>query len=307
VRGQPGGGLLGQDHPPPAEPRRRPPSQQRPVAHHPDPTARRSRHPRLRPAANHPGQDHQGLPALPQALHRREPFPRSRPASSTPTGSPDIGASNHRGPAPGALPRAHPRTWHGHPSGPMHLPGTVVGGFGPHALTWHGGQRGSPHPVMGCGQPDPPIPVMGYPPGWGPGTEPEGCGAGAAESRRAAGPRVEARPARRTGPGTAGSRRHARTGRRLPGPRRDPAREGPPCPVRAWGPNPDHRARYLHGARRVTTAHRQRWWTRLSTHHPRPAATSRGCTRRGRRRWGGACRCPWVGACGVGRRGPWPR
>jgi hypothetical protein len=64
---------------------------------------------------------------------------------------------------------------------------------------------------------------------------------------------------------------------------------GPTVPGNCMGPNSHgHRARRVPGARA-------------------PGATSRGRTRRGRRRWAGTCRCPWVGACGAGRRGPWPR
>jgi hypothetical protein len=68
--------LSRQDHPPSAQPRRRPPSQQRPVGHHPDPTPHRSRYPRLRPATHRSGQDPQGDHALLKRCLVRELFPR---------------------------------------------------------------------------------------------------------------------------------------------------------------------------------------------------------------------------------------
>jgi hypothetical protein len=151
--------------------------------------------------------------------------------------------------------------------------------FGPHAGTWHGGRvrapcahrarwsgvwapcrylarwaAGSPHPAMGCGQPDPPIPVMGYPPGWGPRTGPEGCGAGAAESRRVAGRGSRRARSGEREPGTAGSGGGTpEPGGGVPGPEKWPRSRGttvpdarmgpnpqPPCQVPAWGPKGDH-------------------------------------------------------------------
>jgi hypothetical protein len=77
------------------QPRRRPPSQQRAVGDRAHPPAHRPHHPRLRPAAHHAGQKHQGDHALPQALPRTRavpPAPRRPPPRSTTLV--DIGASN---------------------------------------------------------------------------------------------------------------------------------------------------------------------------------------------------------------------
>jgi hypothetical protein len=54
------------------QPPRRPPSQQRPVGHHPDPVAHRPRHPRLRTTAHHPRQDHQEIMRLLKRYLARE-------------------------------------------------------------------------------------------------------------------------------------------------------------------------------------------------------------------------------------------
>jgi len=66
------------------QPRRRPPSQQRPVGHHPDPVAHRPRHPRLRTTAHHPRQDHQEIMRLLKRYLAREIDPPTAPTRGPP-------------------------------------------------------------------------------------------------------------------------------------------------------------------------------------------------------------------------------
>ena len=88
VRCLPGPGLLRQDHPASAQPRRRPPSQRRPAPDRARPTALAPAHPRLRRPPHRPGQDQQGDHALPQALRRprglRPPLRVPQPAVTEP-------------------------------------------------------------------------------------------------------------------------------------------------------------------------------------------------------------------------------
>ncbi len=92
LRRQPRRSVIGPQHPPPAEPRRQPASQQRPVAHRHGPPPRRPAHHRLRSKAQRRRQDPTRDRALHQAAHR----PRDPPTAHRPT--------------PGAPPRRPPPT-----------------------------------------------------------------------------------------------------------------------------------------------------------------------------------------------------
>ena len=72
--------IVGQDHPPPPEPQRRPSSQPRPMAHRADPDEQRPPHPHLRRTAHRRRQNQTRDPPHPQALHRA----RGLPAAPTP-------------------------------------------------------------------------------------------------------------------------------------------------------------------------------------------------------------------------------
>src|SRR5215207_8003246 len=121
--------------------------------------------------------------------------------------------------------------------------------FGPHAPTWHGGQRGSPTSGDGLWTAGSPNSGDGLPSRLG----------GPAPSRKAVARALPSRGARRA------------EGRGAPGPENGT----PALPGRGGMPEPgggcraregtlharDHRARCVHGARRVTTAHHRRWGT----------------------------------------------
>ena len=108
LRHQPHRGVIRAQGPPPAQPRRQPPSQQRPVAHrHRAAALRRAQH-RLRRAPPSRGQDPTRDHPLPQAPHRTRDIPAAHRPAPGPT---------RRQPAPPAHPtRAHHR--HRSPSPP---------------------------------------------------------------------------------------------------------------------------------------------------------------------------------------------
>ena len=89
VRGEPDLGIIRQDQPSPSQPRREPPSEQRPLDHRDGPTSRRPHHPRLQSTTN---------PR--RALTPRDrPLPQAIPRPTHPPNTPrrprhiDIGAS----------------------------------------------------------------------------------------------------------------------------------------------------------------------------------------------------------------------
>ena len=75
VRRRPDPGVFGQDPPAPAQPRREPRGQPRPVADRDHPDERPPRHPRLRRAAHHRGPVEEGDHPLPEALRRPRGLP----------------------------------------------------------------------------------------------------------------------------------------------------------------------------------------------------------------------------------------
>src|ERR1019366_3121442 len=68
-------GIIGEGHPPPAQPRRRPLGQPRPVADRDPPDELAPADPRLRRAAQHPGPVEERDHPLPQALRRPRDLP----------------------------------------------------------------------------------------------------------------------------------------------------------------------------------------------------------------------------------------
>jgi transposase len=108
VRRQPPAGILGQNHPPPAQSRRRPPSQRRALPHHPVPPALGCPHPRLPRPPYHRRQNPARSHPLPQALYR----PRGLPDHHVPTRTAALSGLTSRGALlPSRLPvaRVHPQ------------------------------------------------------------------------------------------------------------------------------------------------------------------------------------------------------
>ncbi|MBO4162691.1 transposase [Micromonospora sp. MMS20-R2-23] len=70
--------IVGQDHPLPAQPLRRPPTQPRPTHHRPDPPPTRPHHPRLRRTPPCSRQSRPRDQTLPQTLRRPRPLPTPR-------------------------------------------------------------------------------------------------------------------------------------------------------------------------------------------------------------------------------------
>ena len=102
VRRRPDPGLLGQDRPPPAQPRRRPPGQPRPVADRVHPHGLSPGHPRLRRTPHRRREIQEGDHPLPEALRRPRglpPPPRRRRLTHTPGG----GLARYSAAAPAGL------------------------------------------------------------------------------------------------------------------------------------------------------------------------------------------------------------